>query len=109
MSFDEDDYSLSGLTQEAPQYKNIQESSDEESIDNLHALFESARKLAGGEIKDFGEAVFDLSQVEKPSDVTSSVISVGTEEIPNPSKVLMYSEVGQESDVEVCLEFLQCF
>ena len=82
MLSDDDDCSLSGLTQEDPVYKNLQHSSDEDSSDNLHLLFESARKLAGGKIKDFGDAVFDLSQVEKPtelpSDIMSSAISVGT-------------------------------
>ena len=64
----DDDMSLAGLTQENPEYrsKSLTQSSDEhDGISNLHALFELARKLAGGEGKDFGDAVFDLSQVEK--------------------------------------------
>ena len=103
---DDDDYSLSRLTQEDPAYRNIQCNSDEESIDNLHALFEFMRKLAGGEIKDFGEAVFDLSQVEKLSHIMSSAISVGSEEFENVPEVLTYSNADEEKEIDVCLEYL---
>ena len=108
MMSDNDDYSLSGLTQEDPEYRNVQCSSDEDNIDNLHALFESARKLAGGEIKDFGKVVFNLNQVEKPSNVTSSTISVGTEDFQNVSKVLTYSGSNDKKDIEVGFEFIRC-
>ena len=99
-----DDYmSLSGLTQEDLVYKPITQSSDEDgSVDNLHALFESARRLTGGEIKDFGDSVFELSQVEKPSNVMSSAISIGTEEFENFPKRLTYSESDEDRNFEVC-------
>ena len=106
MMSDDNDYSLSGLTQEDPEYRNVQCSSDEDNIDNLHILFESARKLAGGKIKDFGEAVFNLRQVEKLSDVMSSAISVGTEDFQNALKVLTYSGSNDEKDIEVGFEFI---
>ena len=95
--------SLSGLTQEDPVYKPITQSSDEDgSVDNLHALFELGRRLAGREIKDFGDSVFELSQVEKPSNVTSSAISVGTEEFEKFPKRLTYSESDENRNFEVC-------
>ena len=103
----DDDMSVAGLTQENPEYKPLTQSSDEDDgISNLHALFESARKLAGGEIKDFGDAVFNLSQVDKPSDMTLSAISVGTEDFSNVPKLLTYSDTDQERNFEVCLVFL---
>ena len=106
---DKDDMSLAGLTQENSEYKPITQSSDEDGdVSNLHALFESARKLTGGKIKDFGEAVFNLSQVEKPSDITLSAFSVETEEFLNVPKVLIHSESDQERNFEVCLAFLLC-
>ena len=51
MSSEEDDFSLSGLTQQDPEYQELPaESSDEGGIDHLQLLFESARKLAGGKV-----------------------------------------------------------
>ena len=46
----DDNFSLSGLTQEDPKYISVvQETSDEEDVSNLSAIFECARKL-GGEV-----------------------------------------------------------
>ena len=53
MSSDEDDFSLSGLTQQDPKYQEIQADSSDDGSDNLQLLFESVRKLAGGEVPRF--------------------------------------------------------
>ena len=106
MSSEEDDFSLSGLTQQDPEYQELPaESSDEDGIDNLQLLFESARKLVGGEVQDFEEAVFDIgmssSEATQSSQITLSVISVGTENPQRPSKRLRYSEMDPDSDLDV--------
>ena len=110
MFSDDDEYSLSGLTQSDPEYKQVARSSDEESVDNFQALLESARRLAGGEINDFGDSVFQLSQVEKPlekpSELLSSAISIGTEEFQINSNGMTNKEAINDSDVEVGLDFL---
>ena len=107
MSSDEDDFSLSGLTQQDPQYREVSVNSSDDGLDNLQLLFESARKLAGGEIQDFEDAVFDIgmspSQTQS-SVVMSSEVSADEEDMPRPSKRLKYSEGDQDSDVEVCFK-----
>ena len=109
MSSDEDDFSLSGLTQQDPKYQEIQADSSDDGLDNLQLLFESARKLAGGEVQDFEEAVFEIgmstSQTQS-SVVTSSDVPVDKEEVPNPSKRLRYSEPDNDGDIEVGIMFL---
>ena len=64
MSSDEDDFSLSGLTQQDPKYQEIQADSSDDGLDNLQLLFESARKLAGGEVQDFEEAMFEIGMTK---------------------------------------------
>ena len=78
-------------------------------MDNLQLLFESARKLAGGEVQDFEEAMFEISMSTsqtQSSVVTSSDVPVDKEEVPNPSQRLRYSEPDNDSDIEVGIMFL---
>ena len=108
MSSDEDDFSLSGLTQQDPQYREVSVDSSDDGLDNLQLLFESTRKLASGEIQDFEDTVFDIgmstSQIQS-SVVTSLEVSADKEDMPRPSKRLKYSEGDHDSDVEVCFKF----
>ena len=78
-------------------------------LDNLQLLFESVRKLAGGEVQDFEEAVFEIGMSTsrtQSSVVTSSDVPVDKEEVPNPSKRLRYSEPDNDGDIEVGIMFL---
>ena len=109
MSSDEDDFSLSGLTQQDPQYREVSADSFDDGLDNLQLLFESARKLAGGEIEDFEDAVFDIGMSTSQAQsfvVTSSEVLGDEEDMPRPPKRLRYSEGNHDSDVKVCCKFL---
>ena len=112
MSSDENDFSLSGLTQQDPLYREVSVDSSDDGLDNLQLLFESARKLAGGEIQDFEDAVFDIgmstSQTQS-SVVTSLEVSADKEDMPRPSKRLRYSEGDHDSDIEVCYNFFKIY
>ena len=61
---DDDDYSLSGLTQKDPKYVSVvDESSDEEESGNYKALLECAKQLGGGDFREVTMGACDRKHV----------------------------------------------
>ena len=61
---DDDDFSLSGLTQEDPKYVSVvDETSDDEETGNYRALLECAKQLGGGDVREDTMGACDESNV----------------------------------------------
>ena len=78
---DDEDFSLSGLTQEDPKYISVvDETSDDEESGNYQALLECAKQLGGGNVREDMLGACDESNVVdviRAENVRAVVASLG--------------------------------
>ena len=99
---DDDDFSLSGLTQEDPKYISVVgETSDDEESGNYQALLECAKQLGGGDVREHMLGVWDESNVAdaiRAENVRAVVADLGLDIVKNS----VASSEGTSNE-EVCV------
>ena len=102
---EDDDFSLSGLTQDDPKYVSVvEETSDDEINDNLQGLFDCAEELSRGDKRKLDKDVFDsgsFSNVISSFTRASSDTSVEASPVFSNVKKMRYSEVQQKEEIKV--------
>ena len=96
----EDDFSLSGLTQEDPNYVSVvNETSDAEEISNFKELLKCAKQLGGGNDREQVVSSFDESNI---ANISNAVVAELELEI---TKKAMTSSDSTSTE-EVCVDIL---